>query len=606
MGTAISLELAVRRLGRRWLDEVFAWMRRGRRPVQHVQGRTARSAASTAASCALADASADLRDVLDRVRRPVAGHRRLLRRVRDRPARPVRLRQGLVGAGRVGPAARRRRGRTTASTPAATCGCAAARRPGEPWRVGIRHPWDARATCLVLEPAPTWRSPRPASTSAASTWSTRAAARRPAGCARSPSSAPTWARPTRTRPPRWRWAPAGAGLAGRARRVRVAVVTDDGRKLSSLRPIAGSLDDYHGNSCMVSDGSGGGCRPVVTRWGASRPGGSRTVACRPIVGIDVRRSGGRPRRGPPLPCHLACTPLVAAPQVRPPPASTTGQRTGRAGVARPVDGIMAGLVARDPRFADPVRPVRRGARSTVGGAGVAAGQPGEERVHDHPLHGVRVGQSPGDLLRRHRPAHRALGQPGRRGGAPTSRPVPHHVERGLQLRPQRVARADQEHPPPGGRRRPPARAPAGARGRARRRAAAPRPAPGRPGVRAPPARRRRGRWPAAPRVRAARATRPPPWTDRRWRAAPSPRPRDGSSTSDSPAARTRTGRRPARRRAPRPSRDRRSAWPTGAADDSGEWWSDIPPHGQKLPTSGSGSPSRRSAPYLGSTRGRCV
>ena len=199
---------------------------------------------------------------------------------------------------------------------------------------------------------------------------------------------------------------------------------------------------------MVSAGSGGGYRRVVTRSGESHSGVTRTDACRPTFGIDVRRSGGRPRRGPPLPCHLACTPLVAAPPGGPPPASTTGRRTGRAGLRVLLTGSQAvsltGSAIRGSRRAG--QAARRAVDSWRGRCGVGRSRVKCEstiiRCTAYESGRLQATSSGGD-----HPAHRALGQPGRRGGHPRAVAVPHHVERGFQLRPQRVAGADQEHPP---------------------------------------------------------------------------------------------------------------------------------------------------------------
>ena len=63
--------------------------------------RTARCAASAAASCAASSARRPAVRCSTPCERHVDAHRRVLRRVRQRPARPVRLRQGLVGPGRL-------------------------------------------------------------------------------------------------------------------------------------------------------------------------------------------------------------------------------------------------------------------------------------------------------------------------------------------------------------------------------------------------------------------------------------------------------------------------------------------------------------------------
>ena len=116
MGTAITLDLAddlppatLRELA----DDVFAWMREvdARFSTYKPDSEVCRF---DRGEVLLSEASADLRYVLETLRRPVGRHRRVLRRVRHRSARPVRLRQGLGGSGRLGPPARRRCRRTTA------------------------------------------------------------------------------------------------------------------------------------------------------------------------------------------------------------------------------------------------------------------------------------------------------------------------------------------------------------------------------------------------------------------------------------------------------------------------------------------------------------
>ena len=54
---------------------------------------------------------------------------------------------------------------------------------GEPWRIGIRHPWDAMSTCLVLTGTDLAVATSGVYERAATCW-TRAGARRPGGCAR--------------------------------------------------------------------------------------------------------------------------------------------------------------------------------------------------------------------------------------------------------------------------------------------------------------------------------------------------------------------------------------------------------------------------------------
>ena len=147
MGTTVSLDL--RAAARRRADP-----RRGLRassttstPGSAPTAPTARSAGWLAASSAEDDASPDVRHVLAACEhlapRPAA---RSTRGGTGRDGRldPSGLRQGLGGrGGRLADRQRRRRA-TTGSTPAATSSRAARRHPGQPWRVGIRHPGPSR------------------------------------------------------------------------------------------------------------------------------------------------------------------------------------------------------------------------------------------------------------------------------------------------------------------------------------------------------------------------------------------------------------------------------------------------------------------------------
>ena len=65
--------------------------------------------------------------------------------------RPVRARQGLVGRPGGGDPRDAAAARTTRSTPAATCACAAGALPEPRWRVGIQHPREREQVAAVVE-----------------------------------------------------------------------------------------------------------------------------------------------------------------------------------------------------------------------------------------------------------------------------------------------------------------------------------------------------------------------------------------------------------------------------------------------------------------------
>ena len=138
-----------------------------------------------------------------------------------RRRRPVGPRQGLVGRPGGRDSRRRRRSQLLRSTRAATSACAADPSPERSWRVGIQHPLVADRVAAVvegersrdgdvgrvrarrstsLEPAH-----RPPAERRALGDGDRPGARRP---------------PTRTRPPRSRWATAGPHWTARLRRLR--------------------------------------------------------------------------------------------------------------------------------------------------------------------------------------------------------------------------------------------------------------------------------------------------------------------------------------------------------------------------------------------------
>ena len=196
----MGMPVVVARRRRRRVDEAFAWLRFVDATVQHLPAPTARSAASTRGALALADAHPLVREVLARCERLRAAHRRLLRRPRGRPARPLGPRQGLGGRPR-GRAARRRRALLRQRRRRR----GRARRPVADRRAATR----AAATASPRSSrSPTPPSRPPAPTSAASTSSTRSRAGRPAARCPSPCSAATSRPPTPTPRRRSRWASA--------------------------------------------------------------------------------------------------------------------------------------------------------------------------------------------------------------------------------------------------------------------------------------------------------------------------------------------------------------------------------------------------------------
>ena len=233
-------------------------------------------------------------------------------------------------------------------------------------------------------------------------------------------------------------------------------------------------------------------RPVrARRTGArrarTRPAGSRPAGCRPsgIGRSPLRVTRPRAYRAITLSVDM-CAPAHARK-----PSATCDQRSGgRSGFVRPAAdpvtrGVQAALRAVDI------------CRGTATGVAAADAGPGAQRVDQQCLHGVRLGQSPLDLLGRDRPADRAVGHPAGRGRDPRAAAVADHVQAIVQFGAQRPARAvpGTSIARPGSPR--PVRARRPVPGRARRRAA------GR-------CRARAGRGPRAPRSRR---------TFRRWRAA---------------------------------------------------------------------------------------
>ncbi len=196
----------------------------------------------------------------------------------------------------------------------------------------------------------------------------------------------------------------------------------------------------------------GACRRVVSpsaanRWDANPTGGFPGPPARSMSAFRAQQTSAQDLAVTLV--HLACTLLVAA---RPSAGRRLHQRPVRGPDVRLCARLTTGscsvslagsaIQGRDPA---PGRLTRPGVRKDSWRASAEAARPGEElNRRSCSLHGVGVGQegSRRSSSGGHHPAHRALGQAGRRGRHPRS-PVPwrHHRAELLQLKPQRVAGA---------------------------------------------------------------------------------------------------------------------------------------------------------------------
>lgn len=152
---------------------------------------------------------------------------------------------------------------------------------GGPWRIGVRHPWDPSATCLVLT-----GTDLAVATSGVYERGEHvldpAGAPRSRACARSPWSARTSASPTRTPPPPWQWAgPASAGWT-----VSPTTCT----RWSPMTPACSTppVSPWRTDPGPGLSAGGGGWWPGGSPAGGGGQGGCPTGGCRPS-----RTGGGR-------------------------------------------------------------------------------------------------------------------------------------------------------------------------------------------------------------------------------------------------------------------------------------------------------------------------